>query len=298
MNRVIVIFIIICLVAITNVGFGELINENYAIAEECEMKEKIIKIMNQLKTVPNNQAVLDELDWLTFYIALTPIPAVQQASQVANKIIADHKLKLQFDEIRGEILKLNTRIDKEGKGMEMVDAIAKTVYSSEKLEKKVEEFVKHVIDELEADNAEFIVDTSNWSTQILVKQIIDANIVQIKAENHSQNVIRDTKIKAKQTRLEAHDHSVNYIDGTSFQGDSGRIDMHGIGQTGHVRVEGSSISLYGNSGITFGVRPKTVSGNCPFCGNFFEFREFEIQEGMIMECPICQKRLTVTFKKL
>jgi hypothetical protein len=173
-------------------------------------------VIPYLKLVKDNPAFSKDADYYTFIISLLPIPVVQQAGQILNKIVNDHSLKTKFDDIKREIFDTNEKIEFIGDELERIREIAKSVNQVSKFERKVEALSDQLLSAVKQENTEFVIDTQRSSVQVLIKQIIDADFVGISAIDGSQNVIRGTQIAAKNTRLTAHDNSMNYIDVPSF----------------------------------------------------------------------------------
>lgn len=257
--------------------------------EDKMMRDKIENVLEQLKLIRDNEAVLKDVDWLTFQISLLPIPFIQQAGQVANKIVTDHSLNVKFNEIKDDISKRGIEIAELKTEVEQVAAMAKIANDDSVIKNKIEKFASELVEKMGQEKSEFNVDTTNWSTQAIIKQIVDAHIVSIRAVNHSQNILKDTRIKATKTDLQAHDHSINIIDGTEFKGEKGSVGMSGIGQTGRVEVKDSSVSFYGNSSLIFGARPDTVNGVCPFCGGSVTVERYKLAGYSSIQCPHCSK---------
>lgn len=259
------------------------------------IKEKVQNILNSLNAVKENPAVIENVDYLTFIVSLLPIPGVQQAGQIANKIVTNHDLKHKFQSIKNEIIETNNKISEMQTQIEKIGAIAQTVSNVTKLETKISEYINDITKLLNDKESEFIMDTSNWSVQVVIKQIIDAKFVSVSARDFSQNYLRETQINSKKTHLSAHNNSLNVIDGTEFKGSEGSVRMNGISQVGNVEVTGSSIGFHGNSAIIFG-NPNVVSGNCPFCNSLIQIDKTRLIGYSRIQCPNCNQIMQFGFK--
>ena len=248
------------------------------------MKERISEILDTLKALGDNAAVQSDIGLLTFIVSLLPIPGVQQAGQVANKILTDKHLQVEFASLREDLSNANTRIDSCEADLEKIREIAAAVGSVDAIAARLEGFVAELVDGLE--RSEFVVDTSNWSVQAIIRQIIDADLVSISATKSSKNILRATQIKAKKTRLSAHDHSVNVLDGTQIGDDSKHIGFDGIGQSGDVSVEGWSINFIRRT-------DETLTGSCSLCHAVVQIKRSEIQGRSVINCPNCHRLVRV-----
>ncbi|AIQ15017.1 hypothetical protein [Paenibacillus durus] len=250
------------------------------------IQDKIQRILATLNKLKSNDAVIKNADILTFIISLLPIPGVQQVGQIANKIVTNEDLKNKFNSIKIDILNTNERINILDNQLERIGMIAETVSNVSRLESLVSEFLNNLESDLEKDS-EFIVDTSNWSIQVLIKQIVEANFVSISARDFSQNHLRDTQIKSRMTHLSAHNHSSNIIDGTDFKGDSGSVTMNGISQFGNISATDSSVGFHGNSGLIFR-SPDILKGNCPSCNTLIQIEKQKLLGYSQIQCPNCK----------
>ena len=266
---------------------------------------KIQDIKEILQLVKDNPDFQDDVSYYSFILSLIPVPGIQQAGQVINKISSDHKLKLEFDELRSLIKSSNKEIDKVEDELLRIQEYASTLVSENDLEKILNEKIEGLLESLESDEqTEFEIETENWSTQVLIKQIIEADLVSISADDNSINIIKESKIKAKKTKLSAKNRSANYIDGTELSGDKGKVDMKGISQGGNVSIEDNSVTL-NRGGLDFGggtgiFGSGTISGagsisvsrsvKCPNpnCG-----KNFSIQNKGIVTCPHCGSNINV-----
>jgi len=252
-----------------------------------DIKQRTLSIYEYLKELRDNDTVLQYADWFAFIVSLFPVPGLQQAGAIASKIADDRSISVRFSEIRTQIEDTNKRVTEIEDDIERLGAIANTVASVTDLQSQIEQFIKEVMSELERDDSEFVMDTSNWSIQAIINQMIDVDWVAISAKHHSQNILKQTKIQAKRTHLVADDHSINIIDGTDFSDGPGTVKMQGMGQTGHVSVTGNAVAFHGEGALIFGARPETVVGNCPSCNHRIEIEKHKLAGYSSITCPNC-----------
>lgn len=253
------------------------------------IKDKVPQILNYLKGLKDNSQVLEDVEFFTFFITLLPIPGLQQAGQIANKIVADKNLNLKFNKIKQEILDTNSKILTLETELDKVQTIASTVSIVTKIEEDVNEFVT----EINKESSEFIVETEKWSTQTIINQIINSDFTSISAINQSHNVLKNVKINSTRTHLKASDHSSNYIEGTEFKGHEGSIRMDGIAQKGNMQVKDSSL-IFGSGGqIIFGTN-RLKKAICP-CGNELIARESDLRRQSTIQCPRCEEIFNIFF---
>lgn len=251
------------------------------------IKDKVISILTTLKQLPNNPAVLEDADILSFIISLIPIPGVEQVGQIANKIVSEQQLKVKLSEIKDQILTTNERITTLESDIERVGEIANTAASVTKIQKSLDQFIALLAELLNNQGSEFIVETSDRSIQAVISQLIEVDWVSISAANHSKNIFKHTKIKARRTHLKAHNNSMNIIDGTEFSGHDGSVSMNNISQEGDIEISGASVGFGEGGALMFGARPTTVEGNCPRCNFRIVVEAFKLQGYSSIQCPSC-----------
>lgn len=259
------------------------------------IKERVLVAYQYLTGLIDNDAFLEDIDWLTFLVTMAPIPGVQQMGQLANKIIFDKELKVKFDNIKHQTTEFNHRLAQIEDDVTKIGAIATTVGSVTKLEELVDSLIKEAISKIQTEQTEFIVDTRNWSTQTLIRQMIDVDWVKVSAVDNSRNELRNTQIKAKNTHLIAHNNSHNIIDGTDFSSDQGRVGMNSISQTGHVSIEGSSIGLYDGSSLILGPSYE-LKAICPICHTELGINKRDLIGKTSIQCPVCKTILPFSLK--
>jgi hypothetical protein len=256
-----------------------------------DIKEQVLSYYAVLSSLKDNEAVLNEADWLSFMISMLPVPGLQQVSQIANKIVNDNELNLRFEKIRQEIIQANEKISSLESDIERIGEIAVTVNNEAGLKKLIEEYLAQIIQSVDEDITEFTMDTSNWSFQALINSLIEADLVSISAIRYSQNVLKDSIVKSKKTHMRADDHSSNVVNGTKFSGEKGSVEMRGITQKGHISVENSSIGFHGNSALIFGRPPGALTGNCPICGTTIQVTREQIRGYDAIKCHSCNSVL-------
>lgn len=243
-----------------------------------------------IKELRDSKGINKGIGYLGFIISLLPIPGIQQAGKVVDKIESKRSLNWKFEEVKSQIENANTQIANIDDDIEKIKAIADTVNSHEEILKNLQQLISTILTELKQDDSEFIIDTKDWSVQTLVKQIIEADSVSVSAVNNSQNVLRDTKITARKTHLQAYNHSTNIIDGTEFEDHGGSVRMQGISQTGNIQVTGNSIGFGNNGTLIFG-NPNMVRGNCPYCNYLIEIDKTRLCGYSSIQCPNCKRAL-------
>jgi hypothetical protein len=252
------------------------------------MKERIEAILAEVQGLKDNAAVLADADLLTFLVSLLPIPGIQQAGQIANRILSDQVLSAKLQDLRDQIGSTNERIASIEGSLERIGAYALTADTVTGIQTKVEELVAAITTDLEREPTEFNMETSDQSLQVLISQIVEADLVSISAVRGSRNVLKDTKVKAKRTHLRAHDGSVNILDGTKVGDESGSVGFEGISQEGNVSVGPNSIGFHGSGGsISFGRRAPTVTATCPSCSGKITVEPNSLVGKTHVKCPHC-----------
>ena len=254
-----------------------------------QIEEKIRETLESLSK-SDDSSISNQSDWLSFTISLIPIPVVQQIGQLANKLINDKKINNLFEQIRSEIEATNSKIAEQEVGINRLQEIIDTIGSVDELQKFISTKVELLVELLKSDYpSEFVMETSDWSVQVLVKQLIDVDWAAVIAEHYSQNILKDTQIKAKRTHLKATDHSTNIIDGTEFSDESGTVKMDGIRQKGYVSVTGNSLNFHGGGELIFSSKPNTLNGTCPNCKTDIVVSEAELAGKTHIQCPGCKE---------
>jgi hypothetical protein len=209
-----------------------------------QIRQSLKAIREALTKQRPNGATDATLDWLTFLLSLIPVPGVAEASAIANKVFNDRSLGVRFDAIVTGIGQLDSRINAMESGLqrvEVIGAIAKDNADALAL-------VKAFFDELKSRETEFSVETADWSTQQIIRTLIEADWVSISATNQSENFVVGTKVRAGKTSLVAKDGSKNVIQDSSFSADKGSVTMMGKHtQQGNVSLTGPSVSFAGQN---------------------------------------------------
>lgn len=212
-----------------------------------EFASKLAAIREALTKERPSGAVDATLDWLTFLVSLVPVPGVAESAAIANKIMNDRALNSRFDGIVAEISKFNDRIQQMESGLQRVELIGATVKDNTAIHSLLIGF----FGELKSKTTEFSVETSDWSTQQIIRTLIDADWVSISATNRSQNLIDETHVTSKKASLIAKGGSRNVIRDSSFGGDKGSVTMAGQHtQQGNVSLEGPSVTYQGPNSQT------------------------------------------------
>ncbi len=259
------------------------------------MPDKFISIYEEMQKV-ENETIREKADIFTFLIGLLPVPIVQQAGQIANKIVSDAKLNKRFEKLSDDIHSTNAHIATIESDIERIGEMAKTVAMVTGLQKQVDELVNMLVD------SEFVMDTSNYSSQALINQMIDVDWAEISAVHHSHNILRNTKLRSRKTHLIAHDHSSNVIDGADFAGSGDTIYMDRVVQKGINEVADGQLGFGEGGEIGFGINgmigwgpPETVSATCPRCGNGITAYRRDIVGKAFFQCPHCYTLLPSKF---
>lgn len=253
------------------------------------IKEKIIQIKANLKELTKNQNVIDDLDYLTFLGTLIPVPIYQEAAQLVNKFVSNHKLNTLMSEVRNDIYKANTRIEKIESDEEKIQAIANTVNMIPELKEKVDSILENAQEEFPS---EFRMETENSSTQTIIDKIIDAKFTSISAVDNSHNRLDNVEINSPITHLRAVNNSSNYLKGTDFKDHPGYVGMDGITQKGDVQVTGNSLSFGKEATIIFG-NENEITGECPVCNETVYADKKEIQSYTHIKCLHCLNKFKI-----
>jgi hypothetical protein len=269
--------------------------------------QKVSEIREALTRERPNDAADGTLDWLTFLVSLAPVPGVAEASAVANKIMSDRALTSRFESIVAEISKLNDRIQHMENGIQRVELIGTTAKDNAGIQSLLATF----FDELKSKSTEFFVETSDWSTQEIIRTLINADWVNISATNQSRNLIEETQVRSQKTSLVAKGGSQNVVRDSSFMGDKGSVSMSGQHtQQGNVSFSGPSVTYQGQSSQTemggwymgtnakgnfvIGIRPEPeIAATCPDCQGTSKFRKSQLEGLTRLTCPLCGKANSV-----
>jgi hypothetical protein len=251
------------------------------------IKEKITQIKSYLKTLPKNQQVAEDLDFLTFLATLIPVPGYQQAALLVNKLVANHNLNLLITELRDSIYQTNTRLSTIESDIDKIQTMAVTVSTVSALDEKINLIIEQAQQELPS---EFIVETGDWSTQTIINQIINADFTSVSANNNSHNRLQNVEINSRRTHLSATNHSSNYLQGTDFKDFTGTVGINGITQKGNIQITGNSIGFGEGGTLIFG-NPNEVKGKCPICNSEVVANRIELQRFSKIQCPQCKNIL-------
>ncbi|MGD7046146.1 hypothetical protein [Jeotgalibacillus proteolyticus] len=254
------------------------------------MIKKINQVKSYLKTLTNNQQVIEDLDYFTFLATLIPVPGYQQAAQIVNKLAANHNLNLLITELRDSIYQSNTRISTIQNDLEKIQLMAATVSAVSALDEKINLIIEQAHQELPS---EFIVETENWSTQTIIDQIINANFTSVSANDNSHNRLQNVQINSQRTHLRATNQSSNFLQGTHFKGSTGAVGMNGITQQGNIQVTGNSVG-FGEGGTLIFDHPNNVNGKCPVCGYVIVADRLELQRSSHIQCPQCKNTFIIS----
>jgi hypothetical protein len=256
--------------------------------------ERFRAIKTYLKELWKNEPLREDLDYVTWLLSLLPIPVIQQAGQVANKLVSDKLLISRLDEIRSQIQQSNARISNCETDLERAMEMAKSVETVAELREKVESLTQSL---LSATKNEVVVETSKYSFQAILNSWVKADLTSITAKDNSHNLIRESTIESQRTVLKADDHSSNIVDKTTIQGPQGIVGMRDIHQQGHVEVSGAAVGFGEGGSIGFGKDgalgfgpPRTVSASCNACGHGFSFSPEQAQSVKSaggIRCPRC-----------
>jgi hypothetical protein len=229
-----------------------------------------------------NQAVQEDVGFLSFVLTLLPIPGVQQAAQVTQRLADNQGLNLKLSEIWQAIARTNEAVRTIDDLSLKVETITNTVRFNSELQRKVEEAIAELKQNLAQDDSSWAVETSGCSTQQLMNVIVEASTVSVSADGNSKNFLDRVSVAAKHTKLTATNGSLNSISDSSFKGPAGEVRMQGEHtQRGNVTLQDSSVGFSGDSEVQFGGwRMGTRDGN---------FVIGTVQPAVpLLRCPICQ----------
>ena len=266
------------------------------------VNDKFISIYAEMEN-SENETIRDKADIFTFIIGLLPVLGVQQAGQIANKIITEKKLNERNEKLTNDLYSTNTKIEVIESEIERIGEMGKTVAMVTSLQQQVDELVRMLGESLNQDSSEFVVDTSNYSSQTILNQMINVDWAAISAVHHSHNELRNTRLRAKRTHMRAHDHSSNLIDGTDFLGSGDTIRMNEIVQKGIAEVSDGHLGLGHDGEIGFSEKsllawgpPETVSATCPAYGNLITVERRNVVGRLYFECPQCKAAFPANLK--
>lgn len=250
-----------------------------------------------------NQAVQEDLGFLSFVLTLLPIPGVQQAAQVTQRMADNRGLNLKLEEIWQAISTTNQAVRAIDNLDQKVEAIANTVRYNSELQRRVEEAIAELKQDLAQTDSTWSVETSGCSTQELVNVIVEASHVTISAVDGSRNALQGMNVTAQQTRLIADGGSHNSVRDSTFAGQKGTIAFNGdhtvrgavnvqdaslgFGDRSSIQMGNFRIGTTGDGGFSFDfMRPARPSLICPKCRWTF-VRPDNVSTLLQLPCPKC-----------
>lgn len=257
------------------------------------MKDKIKQYLDVVKSYMSDRSLKEDASYLAFVLTLLPIPGVQQAGLVIDRILTNDSLKNKLDCIWAEINTINTKISETDDVIIKIQEIAGTFKYNASLDNKLNVVTQEIVSDIQKQS-EWIVETENWSCQSILSSIVDTDFAQIIARDNSSNTVENTKIKAEKTHLHASNNSRNHFDRTTFIGKGGSVQMNGISTSGNIMVEDSGIGFGLNSGITFGGNPYILTGECPFCHTILTVDKRKLAGYNHVKCCKCMTELSFT----
>lgn len=251
--------------------------------------EKIKQIYETLKSDGSKKRILSNLDYLTYYMSIIPIPILQNIGLATNKIFENMAINAEFEEIKIEIDRIDSTLQGIQEDLERVDKIAKIVSENKNVQNKIEKLLQDLLAELKKEKPSiFTVETTKFSLQTLNNSIIEADLCRFISQNSSKNVVRDTKIKANETHLKADNSSENHFDNTEFKGPEGSVGMQNMGVIGNTVVKNASIGFGPGGGLVFR-SPPVATGICPHCKNEIRVNPEQLKGYTNIQCPHCTR---------
>ena len=138
--------------------------------------KKIIKnILDIYGVLSKNTEFKDELAYASFIVSLLPIPGLQQATMTLSKISSDASLNQQFNEIWGEVKKLNKDIVNLKQDFEQIRTISGTIKYNSKLNEKFSTFIDEAKQKISNEESSWTMLTINESYQEIIDSIVEAD---------------------------------------------------------------------------------------------------------------------------
>lgn len=267
-----------------------------------QIRERFLQIRALLETAPDNKDVLEDLEFYAFIASLLPIPGAQQAAEVVHRATTKKLHDKEMGELRKKLFGLSERLEKV---TQATDWLFEATQAARVLQQSIAELAELLTKTPEADS-EFVVDTADWSTQLILNTLIRADRAAFLATNNSANVIKRSRVEARKTHLRAHNHSTNIVDDAEFTDGSGGVGMKGIRQTGDVSLEGPSMGFGSQSAVNMGpwymgtdekgdfvigVRKnpddQPLVAQCPRCHHKVQTTRGRIRAAGVLTCPVC-----------
>lgn len=219
--------------------------------------------------------------YIAFGISLVPIPLMQQAAQIVDRMLSDVDSAQKLEEIWAELARLNSKVA-DGNLEESIIEVAATVAAHPELQRSVE----WILEEL-GEGTTFSVVSETGGLQTLINSIVEAERAQFIATSAGSNVLHGVSVRANHTLLRATDKGQNFVSNAEFSSAAGAVTMSGITAVGAIGISGPGISLSENSGLMFGGQRLVRYGVCPACKNNVTFEMHEIKGKSEMPCPHC-----------
>jgi len=276
-----------------------------------QLTEKFTRILDALSKERTNPAIDGALDWATFIIGLLPDTVdgglVGKPAQIFNKIMNDQKLKASFEKLYDDITSINTRLNIIEEGLKRIELMRATVSNNTNLQKGLGEFIEQLKVVLQSSPTEFLLETTNWSTQEILNTLISYDSVTVASISNSSNILSKVNIESQKTNLLATDNSHNRIIDSSFKGNQGSVTMSGEHtQHGDITLSESSIGYGSNSqtemngwvigtdssgNLFFAVQPSPnkITMQCGYCNGNFDVNKQELLGLTYFQCKLCRR---------
>jgi hypothetical protein len=219
--------------------------------------------------------------YAAFCLSLVPIPAMQEAFQILDRLLSDADSAKKFQDVWNELARLNARVDELDFDDSIVE-VAKTVASNPQLHPSV----AWVLDELGAGST-FRAVAETGGIQTLIDTLVEAESAQFIASSGGKNILHGVSVRSQNTLLQASGDGQNFVSSAEFVSPNGAVTFSNVSTHGAVQMSGASIRLSANSGMSFGGRRMVRQGVCPNCNKPVEFELHEIQGKSVMPCPHC-----------
>lgn len=244
---------------------------------------KVAKEMWGKHGIPN------PLKFGAFCMSLLPIPVIGQVGQAIDRHYSDVETKRQMESLWESISVLNEKLNQNIPLEESIQIIANVLNEHPAERDKA----NALLNKFGSDISEFKSISENGSLIHLSKSIIEADLSLFSATDGSRTNIQASEVKSHRTTVRATNNSQVWVDSTTFGTQSGSIGMQGIGITGNISMEGSSIGFGPGGSISFGGNPNIVTGECSACKNQFQLDKRALVGYAYVQCPRCKMNLKI-----
>ena len=225
-----------------------------------------------------------------FLTSLVPVPGVQQAGQIADRLASNADTKRRMEAVWDELTRVNSQLGRIDDLETLIARIATTVQNNDALQAQV----RALAENLSPFQESFTMLAERGSLQNLINSLVEAHEVSIVTQSGSRTEVSNTTINARRTHLHTTGNSQSLFNNTHFRGQGGAIGMNNIRTQGNITVQGSGIGFGEGSGIVFGEGSQVSFGGpapmqlaCPRCNSVIPAPTKTPVLGALIVCPRC-----------